>query len=308
MANGVNDQLLDSWALSLRARNRSPATIDAYLADAHRLLDVVDVPLHAMQRADLERAIAGWLASDLAPATVARRYRSLQQFFRWADEEGELDNGNPMARMSPPTLPDTLPKFPTDDEVRRLLAACRNPDKASNSRHGRFERDRDAAIVLVLTYTGVRVAELVGMRRDDVMINHADPAVRVLGKGRRERVVALPAQAATAVDRYLRARRHHRDAESGWLWLSERGRLTESGVRQLLRRRCADAGIDPAINPHAFRHRFAHIAKSRGMSDEDVMSLAGWATPQMLARYGRSASSERARAAAQRVFGEDDLR
>ena len=65
-----------------------------------------------------------------------------------------------------------------------------------------------------------------------------------------------------------------------------------------------DAGIEH-INPHRFRHTFAHEAKSRGMSDGDLMVIAGWQSPQMLHRYGASAAADRARDSHRRLFGKD---
>ena len=85
------------------------------------------------------------------------------------------------------------------------------------------------------------------------------------------------------------------------LWLGARGPLSTSGLRQMLERRCHQAGIDP-INAHRIRQTFAHEAKVRGMNDDELMAVAGWTSPQMLHRYGRSAVAERARAAHRKAF------
>lgn len=297
--------LLDSWARSLRAAGRSPATIDAYLTDARAYLDhLAGIDIADARRGDVESYLVACRDRGLADATVARRYRSLRQLYRWLEEEDELAGANPMAKMSPPKVVDQPPPMPSDDDVRALVAACRSDAKASNGRHGKFEQARDTAIVLVLATTGIRASELIGIRVADV---HLDAStITVTGKGGRTRVVPLMFQPAEQVDRYLRARRRHPFAKLPELWLGERGPLTDSGLRQMLDRRCADAGID-RINPHAFRHRFAHVAKTRGLSDENLMALAGWSTPQMLARYGRSAQSERAQQAARALFAEERL-
>lgn len=95
------------------------------------------------------------------------------------------------------------------------------------------------------------------------------------------------------MNRYLLARRRHRLAASSDLWLSAKGRFTDSGVRQMLERRCDAAGI-ARMHPHQFRHTWAHLCKSRGMNDDDLMTLGAWRSREMLARYGRSAADERA--------------
>ena len=80
--------------------------------------------------------------------------------------------------------------------------------------------------------------------------------------------------------------------------------MTDSGLRQLLERRCHDAGLEP-INAHRFRHTFAHRAKTRRMADDALMQVAGWRSPQMVQRYGASAAAERAREQHRKLFGDD---
>ena len=300
---GVPDSTLpSSWLRSLRAAGRSPATLDAYGADvAHlsRFLGHDDVEL--VSKADVEKFLVDCLDRGLAPATVARRFRSLQQFFRWADAEGEI-TPNPMAGMKPPTVPVQPPPLIAGDELGKLLHACRT--RADHGRAGEFERRRDTAMVLMLATTGVRSAEIIGMGVDDV--HFAADTFTVTGKGNRQRAVALLPQAADSVDRYLRVRRRHAHATSGALWLGEKGPLTTSGLRQLLDRRCDAAGID-RINPHKFRHTFAHVARVKGMGDAELMAVAGWNTAQMLTRYGASAAAERGRDAHRRLFADERL-
>ena len=94
---------------------------------------------------------------------------------------------------------------------------------------------------------------------------------------------------ALALDRYLRARSRHRLAHLDALWLSQRGTLTISGLRDMLDRRARQAGI-PDLHPHMFRHTFAHEWLSAGGTEVDLMRIAGWRSREMLARYGASAA------------------
>lgn len=296
-------ELLDSWSRSLRAKNRSKSTIDSYRSDVGHLAAHLDntAPEDATRR-QIEDFLADCLDRGLSPATTARRFRSLQQFFRWLEAEGERDD-NPMSNMEPPRVVDQPPEVLTSDEIAALMKACRERDP--HGRAGPFEAKRDTAMVLILLTTGVRASELIGLELGDIHFNVE--TFRVLGKGGRERNVTLLPQPAEALDRYLRARRKHPMArQTNALWLGEKGPLTDSGLRQMLQRRSDAAGIR-RVNPHLFRHTFAHLAKKRGMADESLMALAGWSTAQMLHRYGRSAVVERAHDSHRALFGDERL-
>jgi site-specific recombinase XerD len=186
-------------------------------------------------RADLEGFIAD-LLRRWSPATAATRYKQLQALYRWLEDEEEIAV-NPMARMTPPVVPDKpIPVVP-DDALRRLLAAC-----AGKS----FEARRDTALITFLLDTGARRGEVAGLRVADLDFN-LDVAL-VLGKGRRERALPSGRTTAVALDRYLRVRARHKDAALPWLWLGLKGRLTAWGLVIMLRRRSRQAGL-PDLHP-----------------------------------------------------------
>ena len=122
------------------------------------------------------------------------------------------------------------------------------------------------------------------------------------GKGGRPRIVKISHEAARAVDRYLRARARHPQAWQPWLWLGagNRGPLTASGIYQAVARRGRQCGVP--VWPHRFRHHFSHTWLERGGPEGDLMELNGWSSPQMLARYGASARSARARRTYDRIM------
>ncbi|MGH9224453.1 MAG: tyrosine-type recombinase/integrase, partial [Acidimicrobiales bacterium] len=167
------------------------------------------------------------------------------------EEEGEI-TASPMARMKPPTVPESPVPVLSDDELRRLLAAC----------EGRgYEERRDAAIIRLFLDCGLRLAELAALKLDDVDFDYG--VVHVVGKARRPRSAPFGSKAAQAIDRYIRARAKHPMAAQPWLWIGGKGRLTDSGVAQLLERRSLKAGLG-RIHPHQLRHTFAHAWLAQG--------------------------------------------
>jgi site-specific recombinase XerD len=153
--------------------------------------------------------------------------------------------------------------------------------------------------------TGARLSEVANLRWTPAHTETNDldldaGLLRVMGKGRRERITYIGAKAVKALDRYLRLRNRRSDAVLPWLWLGQKGRMGESGIAQMLRRRGAQADVD-ALHAHRFRQTYAHEALSSGMQEGEVMALAGWRSRDMLSRYAKSVERDRAIASARRL-------
>jgi site-specific recombinase XerD len=302
----VLEQYLRSFERFLRGKNLAENTVTLYLKRARefdRWLDALpeQAPQGELARPATANDVTGDHVSGYVQATIERtsagtgsnHYRALQQAFKFLFDEEEIDR-TPFARLQPPKV--VLKPVPVlrEDGLKKLLAGCRGKD---------FTSRRDAAIIMTFLDTGMRLASCAGLNfaEKDIEsdVDFTQDVFRIRLKGGLHHAVPFGNKTGLALDRYLRVRAQLRAeaklAIDGPLWLGSlrKDRLTGSGIAQMLERRCKEAGL-PHINPHQFRHTFAHVWRVDGGDETDLMRLMGWTSRQMLSRYGASAADERA--------------
>jgi site-specific recombinase XerC len=206
----------------LEASKLSSRTIRAYTHDGALLAAFLarqGMPpaVASIRREHVEAFIAAEVERT-APSPAATRYRSLQQLFKWLDDQGEI-SGSPMVKMRSPMIPEQPVPVLSDDQVRSLLACCAGKD---------FRDRRDIAIMRLFLDTGMRLEGMGGLRysaedADSSDVDLRSRVVRIIAKGRREMVLPIGTKAARDIDRYIRARAGHPHAADPWLWLGKKG-------------------------------------------------------------------------------------
>jgi integrase/recombinase XerC len=210
---------------------------------------------------------------NYSAATMARKIATLRSFYKWAARRN-LAAGNPMTAIRTPRQSKRLPKAITIEQIERLLSTPSDSDVLGV---------RDRAMLETLYSTGIRVSELVGMNVEDV--DDAGEALRIRGKGKKERIVPLGKHAMGALRRYIQMLQADAKFAAVWgpngshagpLFVNKHAkRLSSRSVRRKLDKYLKSAGLDPDISPHTLRHSFATHLLENGADLRSVQELLG---------------------------------
>jgi site-specific recombinase XerD len=275
--------LLKSWCRDLRRQNKSDHTIRIYRTAAELFLTYcadTDTPAEltkANVTAFLDTSQQGQQTS-----TVRLRLTAIKLFARWLAAEEGFD-ADPITAIKAPKLTQAPVPDLSESEIRRMLKVC----------EGTALRDkRDKAMLVLLTETGVRAAELLALDVTDIDLDDCLLTVRK-GKGGKSRRVRFSTTAAAAVDRYVRARRTAiRHPAEGPLWISSQlRRLSYTGLVATLKARAADAGVT-GFHVHRLRHSMSVRWLRSGGSETGLRAHAGWTSNAMIGRYTQAASEQ----------------
>ena len=256
MDRGIEHHVHEFLAHLAVERNLSPRTIESYRRDLMQFttwLNEQTMDLGNVERATVRNYLGRRRDQGLSARSAARALSALRSFFRFLVAT-QVQNVDPTANLRSPSLWQTVPHVLTTDEIEALLAS---PDTSTPLGL------RDRAMLETLYATGLRVSELVGLTTERVRL---DPGyVRVIGKGRKERVVPLGESAVSWIDDYLgRARPELNKRRVSELFLNHRGgALTRQGFWKILRGHAVRAEISSPLSPHIVRHSFAtHLVEN----------------------------------------------
>ena len=258
-------------------RGFSQNTLDAYSNDLNQFREFVadslsseDQEVWRLVDINLLNAYISELRDNrkYRDTTTARKVAAVRSFFGYLSANGMITE-DPTENLGSPRVGRTVPKFISEDDVRRLLTTAADT--------GTPEGKRDASILELLYATGLRVSELVALNVQD--IDFEEGFIRTWGKGSKERIVYLYPDALANLRQYIgSARVELLGAKRGEtaLYLNQRGeRLTRQWVWNILKTAARNAGVDTKITPHTLRHSFATHLLQNGASLRHVQELLG---------------------------------
>ena len=271
-------EAVDAYAAHLlRERDRSEHTIRAYAGDVRACLmwcahDGSDA-LADVTLAQLRSWLGSLASGGAARATLSRRSAAVRTFFAWTTRTGRTAT-DPALRLASPKRQRTLPDVVSRDGMSAVLDVAAVAADDEDPIHL-----RNRAVLELLYATGIRVGELTGLDVDDV--DRTSRVVRVLGKGRKERVVPYGAPADEALGEWLERGRPRVVVEGSGpaLFLGHRGRRVDPRqVREVVHSLLAHVPDAPDLGPHGLRHSAATHLLEGGADLRMVQELLGHAS------------------------------
>ncbi|MGI8748715.1 MAG: tyrosine-type recombinase/integrase [Deinococcus sp.] len=298
---------IEAWAHYLMSEEgRSPATVKEYLKDVRLLRSWLDDSARPqVQRgrgwedvsaADLRSFLAALKPSPRRNHRLVSAWRSFWRFLQGVQKMPGIQKGP--EELKRPKLPKRLPAAISLPDVAKLLdTVYRDPSPARGLRNW--------CVIAFLYGTGLRISEMLGLTFDKIEYQDGQPsAVRVVGKGDKERRVPLSPTAQTALMRWLRERKMHGNPVTSWVWSPLSGKrygqqMQARTVQKMMDAAALKAGMDVTkVSPHKLRHAFATALVEGGRSLDEVRDLLGHesiATTQIYAHTSQKRIQDAAR-------------
>lgn len=286
-------------------RNLSPHTIEAYRVDLELFSQWAqknEIDPLKLQHLQVRSYMAYLRQSRYADKTIARRLSSLRSFYQWLVLEGYTTEDAPAATLSPKSS-RKLPEVMHDSDVERMLKATQDAienaktiflDNPTKEHQDALDQALlDNALIELMYATGARISEIAALHIDDIHLQQG--AVRLFGKGKKERLVPLYSSAKAAISAYVQNARPHRcpvspsrksrlsadmlQLNGKSLFISVRHNpMSPAALRTRFEKIVKLAGLPPSVTPHTMRHTFATELLQGGADLRSVQELLGHAS------------------------------
>jgi len=272
---GIPSDVQEAIAAFLReladVRLASAHTVAAYRRDLNLFAGhCSNTPLTSITRTQIQDWLVNGHAAGLAASTLARRLSAVSSFFDMAVQAGWC-NANVAAGVRAPKQAKRLPRTLPPEQTAMLM-------QSTAHRHD----NRNLALLAIMYGCGLRISEVVGLNLDAIDLSQSE--LRVLGKGRKERVVPLPRGAVSYLQTWLDER--VASAQEQAVFLNQRGtRLSARSVQRMLKERALETGADISVTPHRLRHSFATHLLAGGVDLRAIQELLGHASLATTERY-----------------------
>ncbi len=264
---------LKDYFMMLRVeKNLSANSIQAYRRDLNRYISFLleDEAITKLKEIK-QKQIRGYFRKlkdiHLSPSSISRAFSAVRSYHTFLSEEKYV-NENPSQMLDAPKLPSKLPVILTVEEIEKILSAVDCTTDLGK---------RDHAALEILYSCGLRVSELCDLSLQDLLIDFN--MIRVLGKGRKERLVPYGPVANESLNTYLtlvRPKHARKGKNSGKVFLSRNGNpLTRAMVNVFLKKWTREAEMNKKVSPHTFRHSFATHLLEGGADLRSVQEMLG---------------------------------
>ena len=296
---GFIDQFIHYLSLE---KNASPHTCRCYRRDLEGFEDFLKnsgmyvsstgkVEMEKVDRMAIRKYLS-FLHRKNKKSSIARKISTLRSFFKYLVREQVIPS-NPAKSVSTPKVEKTLPTTLTVDEAFRLMESPKSISGKSSER-SKEKGLRDRAILELLYSSGLRVSELVGLNSNELDLDLG--IVKVMGKGRKERIVPVGVKAIEALEAYLEERGMLKGLRPGGrasgpegdepiFVNSSGGRLTARSVGRLMKRYTRHSGIFRKVSPHSLRHTFATHLLDAGADIREIQEMLGHSSLSTTQRY-----------------------
>jgi len=272
-------------------KNASPHTCRCYQRDLEGFEDFLrnsgmvltssaEVEWGKMDRIAIRKYLS-FLHRKNKKSSIARKISTLRSFFRYLNRE-QMIASNPAKSVSTPKVEKTLPTTLTVDEAFRLMESPKSLSEKIPPAGTKNMKLRDRAILELLYSSGLRVSELVGLNLKQIDLDLG--IVRVMGKGRKERIVPVGGKAIESLNAYLNERGMVKGEDPLFVNFLG-GRLTARSIGRLIKKYTRHSGIFRKISPHSLRHTFATHLLDAGADIREIQEMLGHSSLSTTQRY-----------------------